>query len=145
MDRRALAVALLINAGQALAVDIGPKWGLLKSTDHVDGCVCAFYAGGDEAKPVLVADFMSGPAWLNLGGKDVKGKLVKEARPKELSLNSSITRVYEVEGCTVVARYRVASVCEPDSECDGYEIRGTVSVSKAGQQRSVVVRGGCGC
>ena len=94
---------------------------------------------------MLVADFQSGPAWINLGGKDTKVSFAKEVSPKKLVLNSRITRTYETEGCTVTARYRVSEVCQPNTECDGYGVSGRVSVSTAGRERSVAVQGVCGC
>jgi hypothetical protein len=143
---RALTVLLSLLATSAGAADQAPQLRPLKSAEYVDGCSCELYLGGDRTKLLLLSEFEGDPAWVNLAGSDTKLALENVAQPKKLQLGSQVTRTYKAPGCTVVARYRVSRVCQPNTECDGFGISGTLSASSSDEHRRTYrVSGLCGC
>src|SRR5712692_1864632 len=143
---RTLTALLGLSAFSVLAVAQPLELGTLKSIEHVDGCSCELYLGGDKTKLVFMSEFEGDPAWVNLAGSDTKLTLTKVVAPKKFELGSRVTRTYQGPGCTVIARYRVSRVCKPNTECDGFGISGTVSASAGGtNRRSYKVSGLCAC
>ena len=143
---RTLTTLLGLSVFSALAAAQPLELGTLKSTEHVDGCSCELYLGGDKTKLVFMSEFEGDPAWVNLAGSDTKLTLTKVVAPKKFELGSRVTRTYQGPGCTVIARYAVSRVCKPNTECDGFGISGTVSASASGtHRRTYQVSGLCGC
>ena len=124
----------------------------LKNNTVADGCGCYFrFRGTDENSQKYV--FFSSiedeekTAWMNIGGADLKVRLVKKFDPKgTVRVGSKSTRQYTAGNVLVDATYVATEVCGRDDEsCESTSYAATFVVKKGRAMQILKATGGCGC
>jgi hypothetical protein len=116
----------------------------------IDGCGCALRLPSDEQKEskrfLFLSDF-SGAAQMNLDGKDLKIKLVKETKPKgKPSIGRVHSETYTGGQYTIRIDWRIKKLCDPKDEgCEVTYYSAVITVSRGGQSQKVKALGLCGC
>ncbi len=115
---------------------------------NFDGCGCFFkFRGTRKNSPkVMFAEFGQNNAWMNIDGRDVQLKLVKENRGESERVGSKWTRTIAVRDISVTSTYVATRVCAPNDEtCESTDYDATFVVKKGGRSQTVRAFGWCGC
>jgi hypothetical protein len=116
----------------------------------IDGCGCSLRLPSDyekENKRYLFLSDFSGVAQMNLDGKDLKIKVVKETRQKgKPRVGEHHTETYIADQYKIVIDWRVKEVCAPKDEgCEVIWYSAVITVSRGNQTQKVNALGLCGC
>ena len=125
----------------------------LENNSVADGCGCYFRFRGTPKNADRYIFFSSiddeKAAWMNVGGRDVKLNLVKEAglKGKESErVGSRSGASYSSGDIKVSATYVVTRVCAQDDEnCESTDYNVTFVVKKGSKSQLVKAVGSCGC
>ncbi len=115
---------------------------------NFDGCGCFFkFRGTRKNSPkVMFAEFGQNNAWMNIDGRDVQLKLVKEIRGERERVGSEWTRTIAVRDISVTSTYVATRVCAPNDEtCESTDYDATFVVKKGRRSQTVRAFGWCGC
>jgi hypothetical protein len=124
----------------------------LKDNAVADGCGCYFKFRGtpETAERYIFASSIEEDktAWMNIGGRDVELKLVKEtgSNGRRVQVGGRWTEKYVSGDIAVSGTYLVTRVCDPNDEnCEstGYDV--TFVVKKGHKSQVVRAVGSCGC
>ena len=125
--------------------------GNLLRHDLVGGCGCYFEFRGRKRNTELYM-FFEGieenyVAWMNINGKDVPLKLVKERHPGgRESVGSRWPRTFAADDISVTTTFITTRVCDPNDEgCESHDYDATFVVRKGQRVQTVKAVGSCGC
>jgi hypothetical protein len=128
-----------------------PRISNIRDTSVVDGCGCYFqlpaeWKNKQSDKYVFMEGIDGEGAWMNIGGKDVKLKLVGSSNESDWKVGARSFKRYEAQGIAVRIDYVVTRVCRPgDEQCESTDYDATFTVTKAGRRRAIKAKGVCGC
>ncbi|MCM3872669.1 MAG: hypothetical protein ND895_18465 [Pyrinomonadaceae bacterium] len=152
---RLLAMCMLLTVvvlGTVSAQDASKRSlvGNVSNDTTSDGCGCYFKLRGTprNVERYVFSSPMDESAWMNIDGRDVALKLVKETARigKREGVGSQSTEKYVSGDITVTATYIVTRVCAPnDEDCESTDFNATFVVRKGPKSQIVKAVGGCGC
>ena len=125
----------------------------LKNNTVADGCGCYFRFPGTDENSQKYIFFSSieeddeNTAWMNIGGEDLKVRLVKKFDPKAIvRVGSKSTRQYAAGNILVDVTYVATEVCgRNDESCESTSYAATFVVKKGKAMQTLKATGGCGC
>lgn len=137
-------VILLLGTNIVVSAQQKKMVGVLADSSIPDGCGCAF-SFNKNGRPIFADDFQT--AWMNIDGKVVKLKRIKETSSKgRLKVGSRSVSRYESAGITVDVIKVATSVCPPrDVGCEVTDYSATITVRKGNRTQVVRTVGSCGC
>lgn len=126
-----------------------PLLALLSDQDRGGDCSCHLWPLKESQKGVLPQYIfyasMGGPAWVNILGADKKlSPVVPAPGCRSRNVDPWQEMRYRGEAETISLSLRPYSTCE-GSECEGYGLRGSMTVRTAREQESIEIDGSCGC
>ncbi|MGI8733227.1 MAG: hypothetical protein ACR2LM_07985 [Pyrinomonadaceae bacterium] len=116
-----------------------------------DGCGCyfRFRGAGRDSEQYIFAEPVDDEkiAWMNIGGRNVRLKLVKEQSAGDRErVGSRWTRTFVSNDITVTSTYVATRVCAPEDEsCESTDYTATFVVRKGKLAQTVKALGYCGC
>lgn len=115
----------------------------------VDGCGCYFKFRGTNrnSKQYMFSQSIDQKAWMNIEGKDVQLKMVKEQSPGDRErLGSRWTKTFAGSDISVSSTWVTTRMCAPNDEnCESTDYDATFVVRKGKRQETVRAFGWCGC
>ena len=94
----------------------------------------------------MFAEFDQNKVWMNVDGRDVQLKLVKETRGERESVGSKWTRTLAGPNIAVTSTYVATRVCAANDEnCESTDYDATFVVKKGKRTQTVRAFGWCGC
>lgn len=151
MRRRTICVLLMLVLsvlGTSAAQNASKPALVGNLTGNFDGCGCYFkFRGTRRNSPkVMFAEFGQNNSWMNIAGRDVQLKLVKENRGERERVGSKWTRTLAVGDISVTSTYVATRVCAPNDEtCESTDYDATFVVKKGKRTQSLRAFGWCGC
>ena len=111
-----------------------------------DAAVFSNFGGHEEFAKVMFAEFGQNNAWMNIDGRDVQLKLVKESRGEQERVGGKWTRTLALRDISVTSNYVATRVCAPNDEtCESTDYDATFVVRKGRSTQTVRAFGWCGC
>jgi hypothetical protein len=118
----------------------------------IEGCGCYFRfrgTSGDVEQYMFVENIEENDktAWMNIEGRDVQLKLVKERNPggREV-VGSKWTRTFAANNIVASSTYIATRVCDRDDEsCESTDYSATFVIKKGRRVQTVKALGTCGC
>jgi len=125
----------------------GPKVGVIKKSQIVDGCAFGLYYSSEEKKDdkrYVFFDDLSNLAWMNIDGQDVRLKLMSSVQTtgETNKIGDKGSSTYKGKEVTVKIDYIVTRVCD---QCEYIDCDATIAVTKNGRTQTVKVIGFIGC
>ncbi|MGI8918759.1 MAG: hypothetical protein ACR2H6_09160 [Pyrinomonadaceae bacterium] len=143
-----LLMLVLSTLGTTAAQNASKRMLVGNLNRNFDGCGCFFkFRGTRKNSPkVMFAEFGQNNAWMNIDGRDVQLKLVKEIRGERERVGSNWTRTIAVRDISVTSTYVATRVCAPNDEtCESTDYDATFVVKKGRRSQTVRAFGWCGC
>jgi hypothetical protein len=121
----------------------------LKNQEPFYDCGCRFARAAKAAGkngPYVFAASIDGPAWVNLGGADLRVPPAGQTSCAAERLAEKCSWTYRDGGVHVTLSAAVTRVCPPtDESCESATMRGTLTAESQGQTFTAEVEGVCGC
>lgn len=147
-----LAILFLFSASIIVSAQRKGMVGILDMSDRADGCGCyfSFNKADDRARRLVFFASHEGngnTAWMNIDGRDVRLRLVKETKPKEkIRVGSRYTSRYAAGDVTLDVIRVVTWLCPPrDEGCEITKYSTTITIRKGSRTQVVRTVGSCGC
>ncbi|MEP6920467.1 MAG: hypothetical protein ABI967_05020 [bacterium] len=126
--------------------------GNLRNKRLVDGCGCYFQFPGSKKNSedylfVSSLEENEKTAWMNIDGRDVKLRLVREVAGKGRErVGSRSSKSFTGGDVTVMSTYVATRVCAyNDESCEATDYAAIFVVRKSNRVQTVKAVGGCGC
>ena len=115
----------------------------------VDGCGCYFKFRGTKrnSEQYMFSQSIDQKAWMNIDGKDVQLKMLKERNPGDRErIGSKWTKTLSAGDITVSSTWVTTRICAPNDEnCESTDYDATFVVRKGKRLETVRAFGWCGC
>ena len=122
--------------------------GNVKNT-AIDGCGCYFKFRGTNrnAEQYMFSQGIGEKAWMNIDGRDVQLKMLRERNPGDRErIGSRWTRTFSAGDIAVSCSWITTKMCAPNDEnCESTDYDATFVVKKGKRQETVRAFGWCGC
>jgi hypothetical protein len=126
-----------------------PRITFLKNQEPFHDCGCLFSRDSEAAgndRPYVFAAPLDGPAWVNLGGPDLRVPPFGENSCAPTHPGDKCSWAYRDGETRITLSAKVTQACRPDDEsCEGVKMRGTLTAEVQGQKSEAAVAGTCGC
>ena len=93
----------------------------------------------------MFVDWGRGKSWMNIAGRDVELKLVKESREEFERVGSRWTRTIALDDISVTSTYITTRLCSQVPGCRFTDYDATFVVRKGKRAETVKAFGWCGC
>lgn len=141
------AASIEKNKNTSLVVDVG----YVTDINTHGGCGCSYYFPGDRkeigTKLIFSSDFGK-EVWMNLNGKDVKLKLIKDSK-HNMRKGGRFYEIYQHGNMKIKFDYLVTWTCESDApnddSCEVWYYDLNITFSQNGQHKTIKAKGECGC
>lgn len=157
MTRLFCTVALLIFCAvisalprMAVAASLTQFIGKITEQDQlIDGCSCTLFnhaMWNANDLPIFVSSINGHHAWMNIAGNTEPLRLYRLREPdRPLRIGDLLRRSYWSRLTRVTCDLQVTSVCDGKSECAGFTVSATISVSRGSRQTPLTAYGVCAC
>jgi hypothetical protein len=115
--------------------------------ENFDGCGCyfRFWGTNPRSEKVMFVDWGHVKSWMNIAGRDVELKLVKESREEFERVGSRWTRTMAVNDISVTSTYVATRLCSQVPGCRFTDYDAIFVVRKGKRAQTVKAFGWCGC
>ena len=127
-----------------------PSLRILQHQDHFDGAGCSFQVVGSPAERFDVFQWnLADDAWINVGGSDVRLKLLSSQRiplrKDKTSVGDRQLLEFKGGGLKVTVRTKTTRVCpENDESCEVWSEEGVIEIVAGKRSWTAHVKGECG-
>jgi hypothetical protein len=111
------------------------------------GCYFKFRSSKKDSERYIFVEKADDAPWMNIDGRDVRLRLVKETeRDEKERVGSTRIRNFAAGNVSVTCTYVTTLVCaDADEGCESHEYKATFLVKKGKRSESVNAVGWCGC
>ena len=150
MTRRLIFSVVLCMIALGVAGENRPSLRILQHQDHFDGAGCSFQVVGSPAERFDVFQWnLADDAWINVGGSDVRLKLLSSQRiplrKDKTSVGDRQLLEFKGGGLKVTVRTKTTRVCpENDESCEVWSEEGVIEIVAGKRSWTAHVKGECG-
>lgn len=111
------------------------------------GCYFKLRSSKKDSERYIFVEKADDAPWMNIDGRDVRLRLVKETeRDEKERVGSTRIRTFAAGNVSVSGTYVTTRVCaDADEGCESHEYKATFLVKKGKRTESVKAVGWCGC